>query len=464
MTEAPPKTRRRRQTKSGTPWRNRIVGLRYVDPRDLVPHPENYRIHGTKQQTALAGAIAEIGYLDPITAQEGTNLVIDGHLRVAEAIKNGETAVAVIDTDLNDDEVRIALSSIDPIGNLADHDREMISALLARIRPANTDLRNFYTDLTESEGIINRTGSGIETGTEDDIPEHPKVARSRPGDLWIMGDHRLLVGDATEPDDHERLMEGELADILVTDPPYGVNYQVGLSVEIAVARHRRKDGLELHNDSLTEDQTRALVADALFLCRLRPGAPFYLHSPAGPMETTFRLALTEAGLTLRQELIWVKQQFVMGRQDYHWRHESILYGWVDGAAHWFLADRTIDTVIDEEPNPDTLNRAELVDLVKQLRKEVVTSVIREDRPHRSLEHPTMKPVALITRLIYNSSRPSDILLDPFAGSGTCFIAGELTGRPTFGIEIDPGYADVCVKRWEDYTGETATRADAAQDA
>lgn len=455
-TATPP--RRRRSTHTPTPWRSRIIRLERIDPRDLLSNPANYRIHPAAQQSALAGAIQEIGFVDPITAQDGTNLLIDGHLRVAEAIKNGEPAIDVIYVDLTDAEADAALATIDPIGNLADHNREALAALLERIQSERPALAQFFADLADAEGIPDPAGSGQETGTEDDIPERPKLARSQPGDLWLLGDHRLLVGDATDPAAHARIMDGDLADILITDPPYGVAYNA-MIYDAATKRrlHRRTDQKVVTNDDLGVDGTEAMVTAALTAVRLRAGAPFYIFTP-DMYQIQFRTALENAGLQLRQALVWIKQQFVMGHFDYHWRHESILYGWVDGAPHWFLADRTIDTVIDDAPNPDTMNRAELLAYIKTLRQEVIDSAIREDRPYTSREHPTMKPTNLYTRLIRNSSRPADILLDPFAGSGTCYIAGELTGRPTYGIEIDPIYADVCVDRWQQYTGGSAVRA------
>jgi DNA modification methylase len=200
-------------------------------------------------------------------------------------------------------------------------------------------------------------------------------------------------------------MVGEKARLVFTDPPYGVGY-VG----------KTKEALTIENDTLGDAGTRILVSAALLLAPLGPGAAFYVCSPAGNTETAFRLAIADAGLQLRQCLVWVKQQFVMGRQDYHWRHESILYGWKDGAAHYFVDDRTQDTVWEI------------------------------DRPHVSAEHPTMKPVDLVQRAIRNSSRQGDIVYDAFLGSSTSIIAAEQTGRVCFGIEIAPEYVAVGLER------------------
>jgi DNA modification methylase len=260
-----------------------------------------------------------------------------------------------------------------------------------------------------------------------DLPHEPSV---KTGELFALGQHRLLCGDSTDVADVRRVFgdAGE-ADLLWTDPPYGVAYQTKLSLEEAVARHRRTDGLEVANDTLTPEATRALVSASLRWAPLKAGGAFYVASPSGDMETVFRLALEGAGLQLRQQLVWVKDAFVMGRQDYHWRHETVLYGWRDGASHTFHGGRTQDTVW-EIP-----------------------------RPRRSENHPTMKPVELVARALRNSSSARDTVYEPFAGSGTTIIAAEQTGRRCVALEIDPRYAQVAIERWETFTGQTAGKVD-----
>jgi DNA modification methylase len=261
----------------------------------------------------------------------------------------------------------------------------------------------------------------------------PELAPSsiKRGDLFSLGDHRLMCGDSTVADDVSRLLDGARADLVWTDPPYGVAYQADLSVEQARATHRRTDGLEVRNDALTPDGTRALVAAAVSEDVLRPGGCFYVASPSGDMEIHFRLALVDAGLPLREAIVWVKDQFVFGRQDYHWRHESILYGWRDGEAHYFAGGRTQDTVWEIA------------------------------RPKRSDDHPTMKPVELVERAVQNSSRPGETVYDPFSGSGTTILACERTGRSARAMEIDPQYVAVAIKRWEQFTGRQAVQVGAA---
>lgn len=255
----------------------------------------------------------------------------------------------------------------------------------------------------------------------DEVPEPPVEPITKPGDLYVLGQHRLVCGDSTDATAWERLMQGETGDMVWTDPPYGVAY-VG----------KTKDALTIENDALDADGLRQLLAASLGLAwaHCRAGGSWYVAAPAGPLHQVFGEVLLELEVW-RQTIIWVKDSLVLGRSDYHYRHEPIFYGWKPGAAHYFVDDRTQDTIW-EIP-----------------------------RPKRSAEHPTMKPVALVERAIRNSSKPGEIVLEPFGGSGTTLLAAEATQRKARVIELDPRYCDVIVKRWEDYTGLKATRIEQA---
>jgi DNA modification methylase len=408
-------------------WRNRIVGHAEVRPAELVPNPRNWRTHPPEQQRALAGALTEVGWVTEVIVNRTTGNVVDGHLRIELALSRDEATVPVTYIDLSDDEERVVLASLDPIGALADAEATALAELLAGLDPADVDLRAFLEQLNREAGIDTIRAGLLDPDDVPDVPDEPSV---KTGDLYALGDHRLLCGDATTTADVRRLLgEDDLVDLIWTDPPYGVAYQTKLSTEEAVARHRRTDGLEISNDALTPDATRALVTAVLRGAPLKAGGAFYVASPSGDMETVFRLALEDAGLQLRQQLVWVKDVFVMGRQDYHWRHESVLYGWRDGAAHTFHGGRTQDTVW-EIP-----------------------------RPRRSEAHPTMKPVELVARALGFSSNPGDLVYEPFAGSGSTIIAAEQTGRRCVALEIDPRYAQVTIERWEAFTGRTAVKVD-----
>jgi DNA modification methylase len=257
--------------------------------------------------------------------------------------------------------------------------------------------------------------------TSTSVESCPRAGRSRPGDLWELGDHRLVCGDCTDRRTVERLMDGITADLMVTDPPYGIAY--------AGARTPRRP---IRNDDLTGDAFRAFLAAAFQHAPLRSGAAFYVCAPSGPPQTEFRLALADAGLGLKQSLVWLKHHFVLSRSDYHAKHETILYGWKPGAPHYFVPDRSQHTVWEFK------------------------------KPHRSPFHPTAKPVPLAARAVANSSRPGEVVYGGFGGGGAVLIACEETGRRCRMVEIDPEYCDAAVSRWENLTGRTASRHPASR--
>ena len=252
---------------------------------------------------------------------------------------------------------------------------------------------------------------------DDDFDPEPRESELLPyGSLWRLGDHRLLVGDATVAEDVQRLMDGEAADLLLTDPPYGVDYE-----------GRTSEALKIENDDLERDAFFAFLKAAFLNAKnaMHPGAAFYVWHPAGPDLLLFHRALHDVNLGVRQNLVWLKNAFVLGRSDYQYQHEPCVYGWVNGSAHEWHSDR------------------------KQ------SSVLEFDRPTRSLEHPTMKPVKLFAYLIGNSSVQGDRVLDLFAGSGTTLIACEELGRRAYVMEKDERYAAVILRRWESLTGRKA---------
>lgn len=287
---------------------------------------------------------------------------------------------------------------------------------------------------------------------EDDYGEEDAAnapTRCNPGDVWLLGRHRLMCGDSTKEADVAKLMGEEQAHLLLTDPPYNVDYQGGT-----------KEKMKIANDNM-DDVAFVGFLTAAFNCAIqamRPGAAFYVwHADSKGFE--FRTALKEVGLTLRETLIWVKNALVLGRQDYQWRHEPCLYGWKDGAAHYFVDDRSQSTVI-EDAGVDyrKLKKDELLKLVLQLTDvSVPNTVIYEDKPTKNDIHPTMKPVKLMARLIKNSTKQEQLVLDLFGGSGSTLIACEQINRKCFTMEYDPKYCDAILDRWEKLTGEDAER-------
>ena len=272
----------------------------------------------------------------------------------------------------------------------------------------------------------------------------PDIPRSRLGDIYQLGSHRLIVGDSTKPRYLDALMAGELADLLVTDPPYNVNYE-------------GSNGKKIANDKMADASFQAFLFDAFSASdeKLKPGGAFYIWH-ADSEGYNFRTAAKRVGWTIRQCLIWNKNSLVLGRQDYQWKHEPCLYGWKDGGSHYFITRRDLTTVIEEKPDLEAMTKDELkAMLAKFIGGEIPTTVIDENKPLRNAEHPTMKPVPLIGRQIKNSSRFGEIVLDVFGGSGSTLIAAEQLGRKCRMVEFDPVYADVIVKRWEELTGDEA---------
>jgi DNA modification methylase len=407
-------------------WQNRIVGHADVPPAELVPNPRNWRTHPPEQRRALAGALTEVGWVGEVLVNRTTGRVVDGHLRIDLALERLEPAVPVTYVELTEDEERLVLASLDPIAAMADAEGEALEALLTDLEPADADLRAFLDELARQQGVEHLRAGLLDPDETPDLPDEPSV---RSGELYALGDHRLLCGDATDADDVRRAFgQTVVADLIWTDPPYGVAYQTKLSTEEAVARHRRTDGLEVANDQ-PEDIPRLLRATFAH-APLKPGGAFYVASPSsGDVLPAFYSALAESGMPIRQQLIWVKDVFVMGRHDFHYRHEPILYGWKEGAAHSFHGGRDQDTVWEIA------------------------------RPRRYESHPTMKPVELVARALAFRSAPGDVVYEPFAGSGSTIIAAEQTGRRSIAIEIDPHYAQVAIERWQMFTGRTAVKVD-----
>jgi DNA modification methylase len=407
-------------------WRNRIVGHADVVPVELVPNPRNWRTHPPEQHRALAGVLAEVGWVAEVLVNRSTGNVVDGHLRIDLALAREEPTVPVTYLELSEDEERLVLASLDPLAAMANAEEAQLAALLEGLEPADEALRKLLEDLAKQHGLDARW---TRLADPDELPAVSDEPYVQPGDLYALGEHRLLCGDSTD-EEQVRQAFGNMtaADLLWTDPPYGVAYQTKLSTEEAVARHRRTDGLELTNDQ--PEDIPALLAAALRHCPLKAGGAFYVSSPSsGDVLPAFYLALAAAGMRVRQQLIWVKDVFVMGRHDYHYRHEPILYGWKDGAAHVFGGGRAQDTVWEIA------------------------------RPRRSEEHPTIKPVELVARAILNSSSPGDVVYEPFAGSGTTIIAAAQSGRRCLALEIDPRYVQVAIERWQTFTGQAAVKVD-----
>lgn len=380
----------------------------------LIPHPRNPR---RGDVSAIAASLARFGQRKPVVVQATTRYVVAGNHLAAAARSLGWTEIAANVQDMDDAEATAYMLADNRTADLGGYD----DALLAEILAEQGSLDNLWAtgyDEDAVDALLRAAGVEDARGDPDDAPDRPAAADLyvRAGDLWALGPHRLLVGDATDPSAVARLTAGSRIELIWTDPPYGVNY-VG----------KTRAGLTIANDALGVEATRTLVTTALRLAPLPRGASFYVMAPTGPLHVEFLLAVRAANLTVHQILVWVKDHLVPGRSDYHARHEAVLFGWRDGAAHYFRSDRTQN------------------------------SVWEINRPARSERHPTMKPVELVGRAIRNSSRPGATVYDPFLGSGTTIIAAEQAGRTCLALELDPVYAQVAVERWQKFSGGTAER-------
>lgn len=392
----------------------KVMDVKNIPIGEIVPYARNAKKHDKRQIDNVAESIRQYGFVQPVVIDRDGVIVI-GHCRVLAAKQLGmESVPCVCVDDLTPEQVN-ALRLVDNKSNESDWDMDLLSLELPEI-----DLSAFDFDW----GL---TADDPEEIVEDEAPEvSDEAPTAKRGDVWQLGRHRLMCGDSTSMDDVQTLTGGVQIDLLITDPPYNVNYGAIRDVSEAVKRHRRTDGLLIQNDNMADGAFREFLANAFRSANdvMKPGAVFYIWH-ADNESYNFRGACKDIGWQVRECLIWNKNTFAMGRQDYQWKHEPCLYGWKDGAGHLWASDRKQTTVIDF------------------------------DKPSKSELHPTMKPVGLFDYQIQNNTKGGDAVLDLFAGSGTTIMACEQNGRNAYCMELDPRYVDVIIKRWETFTGEKA---------
>lgn len=414
--------------------RSRVVGHAEVPPDQLLAHELNFRRHPGSQLDALRGSLRDLGWVKSILVNQATGKVIDGHARVEEALRQGAAMVPVEYVSLTEEEERLALALLDPISEMARRDDQALAGLLSQVT----------TDDPALLAVLAEMGKGVETAAlpdadPDEAPEPRPGPVTRSGDLIVLGRHRLICGDSREPGVWDALLGGKTADMVWTDPPYGFSLEAKVAeLETTKGRkngqYRRARAIQargqshIENDDLSVEELEVFLRDvfAMALAHSRPGAAWYVSAPSNTPMLAFAKALHEIDIW-RTSIIWAKDRFVMGRSDYHSQHEFIFYGWKPGAAHRALEDRSQG------------------------------NVWQIDHPKKSPDHPTTKPVALVERAIRNSSRPGEIVVDCFGGSGTTLVAAETSGRDARLIELDPIYCDVIVSRWEKLTGLQAER-------
>jgi DNA modification methylase len=324
----------------------------------------------------------------------------------------------------------------------ADWDNLILTEELNKLLEQNFDIDLLGFNSKELDALLNIIEPTEGLVDEDDIPEIFEESKTKLGDVYALGNHRLMCGDSTSIDDVEKLMDGEKCDMVWTDPPYNVAIKGAAGTIL--------------NDDMSDESFKDFLR-AVYSCyylTMKDGAVIYV-AHADTERVNFTQCFKDSGLKLSQVLIWVKQAGTLSRQDFNWQHEPILYGWKEGAAHYFCGDFTRTTVIDDDIDIKKLNKKELEAMVNSLRTEQKTTALRENRPSKSDLHPTMKPVNLVQRMIEWSSKTGNTVLDLFGGSGSTMIAAEKTGRKARLMELDPKYCDVIVKRWEEFTGKQA---------
>lgn len=386
------------------PWTNRIIRHADVPPDQLLANPNNYRRHPVTQQDALSGVIGEIGFLDPVIATQ-SGMVIDGHLRVELAMRQNQPTIPVTYVNLTDDEANLALATMDPLSAMAFHDQEQLESLLASVSTDDAAVQALLDSLTESATIT----PGLTD--PDDVPAVPAEPITKPGDLWILGRHRLGCLDATNVQHVDQVMDGQRAAACITDPPY--------NVEIDYGTHKDDYSIAEYQDFSREWSNAArLVSDVLLFT---PG------TGRGPGMPNFRLWYDiEAPFWI---LIWVKTNTV--------GHSSI--GGFNAWEPIFLYGK-----------PKKKIGQDIYDIPLTVQQDVADDEGRK-------WHPTPKQVSLWSALTEDFTDSGDLIFDPFAGSGTAIIVAEKTGRSCYAMELDPGFCDLIVTRWERYTGNTAIR-------
>ena len=386
----------------------------------LLPYARNARTHSDAQVAQIAASIVEFGFTNPVLAGSD-GAIVAGHGRLAAAHKLGLELVPVVVLDhLTPTQRRALVIADNRIAENAGWDEAMLRVELDALRDDDFDLSLTGFDVDALADLFEGEDGGASGQTDDDMaPEVLDAAISRPGDMWLLGGHRVLCGDSTDAGCYAQLLGDEQVDMVFMDPPYNVDY-----ANSAKDKMRGKDRPIL-NDNLGAGFYDFLLA-ALIPTVTRCDGAIYIAMSSSELDV-LQKAFRDAGGKWSTFIIWAKNTFTMGRSDYQRQYEPILYGWAEGGKHHWCGDR------DQSD-------------VWQIKK-----------PHKNDLHPTMKPVELVERAIRNSSKPGDTVMDPFGGSGTTVIAAEKTQRLARMIELDPKYVDVIVRRWQDWTSKQATR-------
>jgi DNA modification methylase len=418
-------------TTPAAPWRNRITSSGTLKVTDALANPLNFRIHPVQQRQALQASLDNVGWVQQVVVNTQTGNLIDGHLRLALAEQRGESELPCLFVELSEDEERLVLASLDPIAAMATADRAKLQELLASLRCEDEAVRGLLESIARQEHVELPGAAGLVD--PDVVPEAPEEPVTKAGDLWLAGAHKLLCGDSTKPEDVQRLMAGERAALMATDPPYLVDYQGG--AHPASEANKGAAGRDKHWDTyIDHEHSVAFYVDFLrtaLECALTDDAAIYQCYAVMRSEVIWQ-AWREVGLLAHQVVIWKKTRSVLTYSWFMWDYEPVLVGWPAGH--------------QPTSKPPAEQRAVW---------EIASGMELGDPGGK---HPTCKPTELIRRPIAWHTRLGELIYEPFSGSGTAIIAAEATGRRCCALELAPPFVDVGVLRWQNYTGRQATLA------
>jgi len=396
----------------------RVTRLTFEDPSQLLANPFNPKIHPAEQQAILRAALKQIGWIGAVIQNDTTGYLIDGHDRVANAISTGQTQVPVLHVDLEEDEEAFALATYDPIGYLAVKDQQLTDQLLDGMVTGDPVLDDFLASLKSV--VLPETNED----TADLTP--PTEPITKPGDIWILGGHRLMCGDSTNPEDVAKLLNGERPVLLATDPPYGVNYD-------STWRAPYSSGNYTVGTITGDSEADWSAAWPIW----EPDVIYLWHG--GLHADIAKQGLQAQGYEVRSQIIWDKTVPVFGRGNYHWEHEPAWYAVRKGATATWQGDRKQTTIWRVPNNSGAARTHDPVDT------------------NADLGHVSQKPVELFRRPILNNTLAGQVVADPFGGTGPMIIAAEQLGRRAMIMELEPAFCDVIVRRWEQVSGQEAVR-------
>lgn len=431
--------------------------IEHIATDALIPYARNSRTHSPEQVAQLARSIEQFGFTNPVLVDEH-NTLIAGHGRVMAAQRIGLPAVPAIRLlHLSDTQRRAYVIADNKLAEQAGWNMAMLTREVEDLMEENFDISMLGFGDDELAELLGDAAPGAVPAGKTEIEDAPALKPdpvTRTGDVWLLGQHRVVCGDSTSMANLGRLMQNVEADMCWTDPPYNVAYET-------------KAG-KIANDDLGDTEFRAFLVSAFnaaFAVLKSGGAIYVAHADTEGLN--FRSAFAAAGFKLSGCLVWRKNSLVLGRSDYQWQHEPILYGWKPGAAHQWFGGRKQTTILDLAQTTSLfrlrldgkyeIQLGESVLIVDGDAKveELLPSIINEDKPSRNEGHPTMKPVALVERMLRNNAKKGAVVLDLFGGSGSTLMACEKLGMKARLSELDACYVDVIVNRWQNYTGKVA---------